>query len=193
MVGLAAFGTMNAMLSTGARIAGERSVGWNRQLRITPLTTRTYFRAKVLTGYMMALTTLVVLYAAGSSLGVSLPADEWLRMTDPDPHRAAAVRGARRDARPPAHARLDRAGDGRRSTALLAMLGGTWFPITGGVMTTSRAACRRTGSSRRATSPSAARAGAAPAGSSIDRVDGRPRRSSRATATGATRSASDAV
>ena len=51
MVGLAAFGTMNAMLSAGARIAGERAVGWNRQLRITPLTTRNYFRAKVLTGY----------------------------------------------------------------------------------------------------------------------------------------------
>ena len=59
MVGLAAFGTMNAMLSAGARIAGERAVGWNRQLRITPLSTRTYFRAKVLTGYMMAAITLV--------------------------------------------------------------------------------------------------------------------------------------
>ena len=46
--------TMNAMLSAGARIAGERAVGWNRQLRITPLSTRTYFRAKVLTGYLMA-------------------------------------------------------------------------------------------------------------------------------------------
>ena len=44
MVGLAAFGTMNAMLGAGARIAGERSVGWNRQLRITPLPPRTYFR-----------------------------------------------------------------------------------------------------------------------------------------------------
>ena len=27
----------------GARIAAERSVGWNRQLRLTPLRTRTYF------------------------------------------------------------------------------------------------------------------------------------------------------
>ena len=53
-VGLAAFGTMSAMLSSGARIAGERQVGWNRQLRITPLTTRNYFRAKVVTGYAMA-------------------------------------------------------------------------------------------------------------------------------------------
>ena len=74
MVGLAAFGTMNAMLSAGARISGERAVGWNRQLRITPLSTRTYFRAKVLTGYAMARVTLVALYVAGTILGVSLTA-----------------------------------------------------------------------------------------------------------------------
>ena len=37
MVGLASFGAMNAMLSSGARIAAERAAGWNRQLRITPL------------------------------------------------------------------------------------------------------------------------------------------------------------
>ena len=37
MVGLASFGTMNAVLASGARIAGERTVGWNRQLRLTPL------------------------------------------------------------------------------------------------------------------------------------------------------------
>ena len=30
MVGLVAFGTMNAVIATGARIAAERSVGWNR-------------------------------------------------------------------------------------------------------------------------------------------------------------------
>ena len=37
MVGLAAFGAMNAVLAFGARIAAEREVGWNRQLRLTPL------------------------------------------------------------------------------------------------------------------------------------------------------------
>ncbi len=34
--GWPSFGTMSAMLSCGARIAAERAVGWNRQLRITP-------------------------------------------------------------------------------------------------------------------------------------------------------------
>jgi ABC-2 type transport system permease protein len=133
MVGLAAFGTMNAMLSAGARIAGERAAGWNRQLRITPLTTRTYFRAKVVTGYAMAAMTLVVLYAAGLSPGVSLTAHEWVRMTWlilvgllpfaalgivighlVTPDTVGPVMGG--------------------ATALLALLGGTWFPITGGVM-----------------------------------------------------------
>jgi ABC-2 type transport system permease protein len=81
MVGMATFGTMSAMLSCGGRIAAERAVGWNRQLRITPLSPRAYFRVKVITGYMMAIVSLLALYAAGISLGVSLTAGEWLKMT----------------------------------------------------------------------------------------------------------------
>jgi ABC-2 type transport system permease protein len=81
MVAMAAFGTMSAMLSCGGRIAAERAVGWNRQLRITPLSPRAYFRVKVLTGYMMAIISLLALYIAGASLGVSLGVGEWLKMT----------------------------------------------------------------------------------------------------------------
>jgi ABC-2 type transport system permease protein len=81
MVAMATFGTMSAMLSSGARIATERAIGWNRQLRITPLSPRAYFRVKVITGYMMALISLLALYLAGVCLGVSLSADEWLKMT----------------------------------------------------------------------------------------------------------------
>ena len=81
MVGLVAFGTMNAVLGSGARIASERQVGWNRQLRLTPLSTRTYFRVKVLTAYAMALVTIALVYAAGMSLGVHLAARNWVAMT----------------------------------------------------------------------------------------------------------------
>jgi ABC-2 type transport system permease protein len=81
MVGLVAFGAMTALIASGARIATERTDGWTRQLRITPLTTRGYFTAKVLTGYAMAGLTMAVLYAAGAALGVSLPAMSWLEMT----------------------------------------------------------------------------------------------------------------
>ena len=65
MVGLAAFGTMMSMISTGARIAGERQAGWTRQLRISPLSARAYFRAKVLTAYAMALLSLAAAVRVG--------------------------------------------------------------------------------------------------------------------------------
>jgi ABC-2 type transport system permease protein len=81
MTGMASWGTMVAVISSGARIAAERQIGWTRQLRITPLATSAYFRAKVVCGYLMALLSLVVLYAAGTSLGVRLSAGEWLTMT----------------------------------------------------------------------------------------------------------------
>jgi len=133
MVGLAAFGAMNAMLGSGARIAGERAVGWNRQLRITPLTARTYFRAKVVTGYMMAGLSLAALYVSGAALGVSLTGSEWLRMTlliavGLLPFAALGIvlgHLLTPDSIGPAIGGL---------TALFAILGGTWFPITSGVM-----------------------------------------------------------
>ena len=81
MVGMLAFGAMAAALAGGARIAAERSIGWNRQLRLTPLTPRSYFRAKIVTGYAMVLCSMALLYAAGSFYGVRLPARRWLRMT----------------------------------------------------------------------------------------------------------------
>jgi ABC-2 type transport system permease protein len=78
MTAMATLGTMAAVISTGARIAGERSIGWTRQMRITPLSTAAYFRAKVLCGYVMALLTIAVLCLAGTTLGVRLGAGGWL-------------------------------------------------------------------------------------------------------------------
>jgi ABC-2 type transport system permease protein len=80
MTAMAAMGTMIAVVSSGARIAAERSVGWTRQMRITPLTSRAYFRAKVLCGYLMALLTIAAMCLAGTALGVRLSADEWLTL-----------------------------------------------------------------------------------------------------------------
>ena len=80
LAGMASFGTMMAMVSQGGRIAGERAVGWNRQLRLTPMTPRSYFRAKVASSYMMALISLVLLFVAGVTLGVHLTAPEVLKM-----------------------------------------------------------------------------------------------------------------
>jgi ABC-2 type transport system permease protein len=135
MVGLASFGTMNAMLSAGARIAVERSLGWNRQLRLTPLSSRSYFRTKVLTGYLMALCTILVLYAAGISLGVSLSASSWLRMTGFILVALLPFAGVgilmglllTSDSIGPAMG---------GTSALFALLGGSWFPVTGGTLQT---------------------------------------------------------
>ena len=133
MVGLAAFGTMNAVIAAGARIAAERSVGWNRQLRLTPLSARAYLQTKVLTAYLTALVTIVVLYAAGVSLGVRFPAARWLEMTGLIlvgliPFAALGIligHLLNADSIGPA------LGGG---TALFALLGGVWFPIGSGVM-----------------------------------------------------------
>jgi ABC-2 type transport system permease protein len=80
MTGMIAWGSMVAVISSGARIAAERAVGWTRQLRITPLPTWSYFSAKIFCGFMMAVLTIAVLIAAGSSVGVRLDATQWLTM-----------------------------------------------------------------------------------------------------------------
>jgi ABC-2 type transport system permease protein len=128
MVSMASWGTMTAMLGTGARIAGEREVGWNRQLRISPLSAVAYLRAKVAISYLMALLSLVTLYAAGTIVGVRLPAGEWLGMTGLIlvgliPFAAAGIFMGHKlnvDSIGPA------LGGG---TALLALVSGTWFPV----------------------------------------------------------------
>lgn len=133
MVGLTAFGTMNTVLSTGTRIAGERAAGWNRQLRLTPLSTRDYFRTKVVVAYLMACITIIVLYASGISLGVSLPAGEWARMTGLIlvglvPFIALGVLMGHlltTDSIGPAMG---------GTTALLSLLGGVWFPVNSGAL-----------------------------------------------------------
>jgi ABC-2 type transport system permease protein len=80
MTGMSAWGTMIAVVSGGARISAERGIGWTRQMRVTPLTTRVYFGAKILSSYLMALLSIAALSLAGTSLGVRLSATEWLTM-----------------------------------------------------------------------------------------------------------------
>jgi ABC-2 type transport system permease protein len=135
MVGLAAFGAMNAVIGSGARISAERAVGWNRQLRLTPLSTRTYFRVKVLTAYVMAVVTILLLYAAGAILGVRLAGRDWLAMTaliliGLAPFAAIGILFGHLmtpDSIGPAVG---------GTTAVFALLGGVWFPVTHGALHT---------------------------------------------------------
>ena len=145
MTGMAAWGTMTAVVAGGARIALERSIGWNRQLRVTPLSTRTYLVAKVLTGYLVALFSIVLLYAAGSLMGVRLSAGHWLLMTvmilvGLVPFAALGILLGHLltpDAMGPAMGGL---------TSLLALLGGAWGPVaSGGFIRNLSELCRPTG------------------------------------------------
>jgi len=130
MAGMVSWGTMIAVVAGGARIAMERSVGWNRQLRLTPLTAWAYLRAKILGGYLIAILTIILLYSAGVLLGVRLPAGRWAEMTGLVligliPFAAMGVwlgHLLTPDSMGPAMGGI---------TALFAFLGGTWFPPTG--------------------------------------------------------------
>jgi ABC-2 type transport system permease protein len=133
MAGLASFGTMMSMISSGARIAGERQAGWTRQLRISPLSVRAYFRAKVMTSYAMATTSLLLLYVAGASLGVSMSAHKWIEMTllilvGLLPFAALGIALGHL-------MNVDAIGPVTGGTvSLLALVSGTWFPVTHGFL-----------------------------------------------------------
>ena len=78
MVAMATLGTMAAVVSSAAIIAAERSSGWTRQMRITPLGTGAYFGAKVVNAYLRALLTIAAMCLAGTLFGVRLSVTEWL-------------------------------------------------------------------------------------------------------------------
>ena len=80
MTAMAAYGAMYATVGPGARIARDRSTGWLRQIRITPLRASTELVAKVVSAYLLAVPTLVLLFLAGASLGVRLGATRWLEL-----------------------------------------------------------------------------------------------------------------
>jgi ABC-2 type transport system permease protein len=130
MVGMASWGTMTAVIAGGARIAAERSVGWVRQLRLTPLRIPTYFGSKVLSGYCMAAVSITLIYALGIAFGVRLPVESWIRMTvlilvGLIPFAAMGILLGHLlsvDSMGPALG---------GATALFALLGGSWGPIAG--------------------------------------------------------------
>jgi ABC-2 type transport system permease protein len=80
MCSMAAFGAFMASMNFGARTAVERSVGWQRQLRLTPLTPRCYLLAKVACGMLVALPPVVLVAVTGAFSGASLPVTGWAQV-----------------------------------------------------------------------------------------------------------------
>lgn len=131
MISLLAFGGMIAMVSAGARISSERTIGWNRQLRLTPLSVSNYMQTKVFVSYVLTIAAMLLLYVAGISIGVRMPFSHWAEMSALFlialiPFAALGIglgHLLKDDAMGPATGGI---------VSLFAFLGGTWFPLTGG-------------------------------------------------------------
>jgi len=77
-VSMISFAAMSSALNAGgARVAMERTSGWTRQIRITPLSPAAYVATKVLTGVIIAIPgTLLVGVAVGFELARELAAPQ---------------------------------------------------------------------------------------------------------------------
>jgi ABC-2 type transport system permease protein len=78
MINMAVYGSMLAATSCGAAVAIERSVGWTRQLRITPLLPLAHLTIKVLTAMLLGLLSVAVEFTLGAASGVRAPLRVWL-------------------------------------------------------------------------------------------------------------------
>lgn len=73
MISLAVYGAMIGTTAGGAAVAVERSLGWSRQLRLTPLRPLAYVISKVLTAMVLGLVAVLVVFAIGAATGTRIP------------------------------------------------------------------------------------------------------------------------
>jgi len=133
MVGMLTFGAIGAVIAGGMRIAVDRTAGWSRQLRLSPLTPRAYLSTKIVIGYLTALMTIGLLYLAGIGMGARMSFGHWIEMTvliliGLIPFAAIGIWGGHtfnEDAMGPLMG---------GSMSLFAIVGGSWFPLGNGVL-----------------------------------------------------------
>ena len=81
MISMMAYGAIGAALGATIRLAFDRSTGWLRQLRVTPVPVGTVFTVDVLVGSLLVLPSLVVVALVGRFVnGVQLSAGTWLAL-----------------------------------------------------------------------------------------------------------------
>jgi len=78
MISMAVYGAMLATASGGASVSIERAAGWSRQLRLTPLSPAVYVMVKMLTAMVLALGSLLAVYAIGSLTGAQMDGPYWV-------------------------------------------------------------------------------------------------------------------
>jgi ABC-2 type transport system permease protein len=65
MISMAVYGAMLATTGAGASVSLERSLGWSRQLRLTPLAPAAYIAVKLVMALVVGLASILAVYAAG--------------------------------------------------------------------------------------------------------------------------------
>ncbi|MDQ1130040.1 ABC transporter permease [Microbacterium sp. SORGH_AS_0888] len=78
MVSMAMYGAMMSATQTGAAVAVERSQGWSRQLRLTPLNPLVNILIKMIAGMVLGLLAVGATYIAGAISGIELSAAQWV-------------------------------------------------------------------------------------------------------------------
>lgn len=82
MISMCSFGALVAGLTgSGGRLSSERSSGWARQLRVTPLPPWSYVATKVTSTMIVILPVVVLVEVVGGTFGgVNLPAGTWVEL-----------------------------------------------------------------------------------------------------------------
>jgi ABC-2 type transport system permease protein len=78
MISMAVYGAMVGNTTGGASVALERSVGWSRQLRLTPLHPMAYIAMKVLTSMTLGLIAVAGTFVIGALNGVHMAPLVWV-------------------------------------------------------------------------------------------------------------------
>jgi ABC-2 type transport system permease protein len=79
MISVALYGAVLATTFGGAMVSMERSQGWSRQLRLTPLTPAAYIAIKVITALVLGATSVAAVYIIGSlTHKASMSAGLWI-------------------------------------------------------------------------------------------------------------------
>jgi ABC-2 type transport system permease protein len=78
MVSMAMYGAMMSATQTGAAVAIERTQGWSRQLRLTPLNPLVNVIIKMIAGMLLGLIAVISTYVAAAISGVHLTPLQWI-------------------------------------------------------------------------------------------------------------------
>ncbi|KXO95506.1 ABC-type transport system involved in multi-copper enzyme maturation, permease component (plasmid) [Tsukamurella tyrosinosolvens] len=78
MIGLALYGSAAAATTTAAQVAAERSTGWVRTLRLTPLRPPGYIASKVVSALTMSALPVLVLAALAAATGAQAEPQVWV-------------------------------------------------------------------------------------------------------------------